>query len=243
MKECTCEICGATVSKRQSVAYKTGRICRSHSEANEELQKKHAQMLDKLAKQKQEMLDAQKKREASLYGSSMLSADIQEKSEYDRSHCWVCGRAGVQLHHLPLVMLLAVEKMKQTGVVIDILHFQTQALNVLGLSMDSLLSYIRLMPDSRLWFKELYYAQASEILGEGVLCRACCIKHKLQKAWDERINAMLAAMPVIQNPEVVAAMGAIYETSELHAQIEKLTAEDVLTEEAAAQNLKIVTGL
>ncbi len=44
----TCKICGATVSKRQSLAFEDGRVCRTHTEEIEKAKKEKEERLDKI---------------------------------------------------------------------------------------------------------------------------------------------------------------------------------------------------
>jgi hypothetical protein len=92
-----CVVCKAEVSKRQSLAYKDGRACRSHPEVQVELQRRLA--------------EEEKKRMARIRAS-------QDQLRRDRPHyhvpsgpeCWSCQKPGINAREHWLRMAIAVEK-------------------------------------------------------------------------------------------------------------------------------------
>lgn len=97
MNTVNCVVCKAEVSKRQSLAFKDGRACRTHSEVQVELQKRLA--------------EEEKKRMARIRAS-------QDQLRRDRPHyhvpqgpeCWSCRKPGINAREHWLRMAIAVEK-------------------------------------------------------------------------------------------------------------------------------------
>jgi len=91
-----CVVCKAEVSKRQSLAYKDGRACRTHPEVQVEAQKRLAEEENKrLAK-----VQAERQRHVKMYGSPVPLGP----------ECWSCRKSGIYSREHWLRMMVANEK-------------------------------------------------------------------------------------------------------------------------------------
>lgn len=79
-KEFICEICGETVSKRKSLAYKGGRACKSHEEVQAEAEKDR---INKLSKKPAGRTVSERARKTFFV------------DQWAKTHCWVCRKEGV----------------------------------------------------------------------------------------------------------------------------------------------------
>lgn len=94
MNEFTCTICGAKVSKRQSLAVEGGRACRSHSEAQQESQKR---------------IDADDEKRKAIMEKMNAKRHGREQHELWRvsPSCWCCHKLGITAHDHHLKMMIA----------------------------------------------------------------------------------------------------------------------------------------
>jgi hypothetical protein len=101
MNTVNCVVCKAEVSKRQSLAFKDGRACRTHPEVQVELQKR----LSEEEKKRMARIQAERQRHVKTYGSPVPLGP----------ECWSCRKPGINAREHWLRMAIAVEKCALKG--------------------------------------------------------------------------------------------------------------------------------
>jgi hypothetical protein len=169
----TCQICGQTVSKRQSFAYKEGRACKIHEEAQLKAEKREEKA--KVEAEIKIKIEAQKclRKEPGHF-----LKELEEFREWCDSHCWGCGKEGFGRQQYYGRVLIAMEKLSQQGetVVPGLCGDQQklrEAMNLNGMA----LAVFPMIHDDRKYrcFRQDVW-DVARLLGEMVLCKECAGK-------------------------------------------------------------------
>jgi len=200
----TCPICGDEVSKRQSYAYKGGRACKAHQEAQEAKEKNDQSIA---AKRKRVQEKFEKRRES--------PRDLLDPSFLDR-HCWSCGNEGVSRQNHATNMLLAMARERLRGE-FNLLTNPLKTLELAGYTKDTrfLLQY----PDSSKVniIKEAQFPAV--MLKFVILCQHCATDVGYDPA--QRADELAPRL----TPEAMSTMMAVGSMSGINDEIAELAKE------------------
>lgn len=235
----TCTICGSQVSKQQSVAYKTGRACRTHPEAVE------ASLARLKTEQRVRELNGRTPvglRRHPQYPSSEETLrkfeEAKEKAKSDHDRCWVCGKMGIHVDRWPLLVLIAIEMLNTIEYPINLLDLRGQVMELLGLSADMFVTNAQRTTDTSLRLCDDDYYNFADLQGSVIACRGCIVKHHLA--------AIQSADPVSTHltPNTVAAFSAVYNFSEHKTEVREVAGRlRALKAMAAATDVRAATTI
>ena len=160
-QEFVCVVCGASVTRRKSYTFKSGRACKHHQEVRDSVELK------------KEIELAKQRSKGSRKGSRICDrmARAKEISEWGKSHCWICKSNG----------LLG---SKFWDIILDVFGTEVTA------NTEALLKHERISGNKILihlphagtgMFKKLdrRMTRAAVMTGHVVVCPQCAENHKL----------------------------------------------------------------
>lgn len=192
MSESFCTVCGASVTKRQSLAYKGGRACRTHPEVVAESQ-------ERVAKEQEQRKEDHRQIER------MLHPPVVPRGP----SCWCCHREGIMARDHFLRMMVANEKCMLQGKSFLDQNAMREAYGeivpvLVPIAVSSNSSLVRASRDG--WMMH------SMTEGQMMVCYDCAKKH----GEEEQYKRVLSPKMDMPDPvKTLALMGAIVETSGL----------------------------
>lgn len=205
MSDHVCKICGAQVSKRQSLAYGDGRACRSHSEAQQETA---AKLESERAQQRQQ----EEKRNRRHQPREPLSPMIPR--------CWKCHTTGISQKEFYFRMLIEMEKTQQRHTVLgDSINF-FEMMNETRAAIKEPVLLLVPVPDDRINFISRMCGEMGigvDITKHACLCGTCC----------KELNLKPAEMPEITKEQLTTGMVA---SAIMHPAIEEIAKAEIREE-------------
>jgi hypothetical protein len=210
-----CVVCKSEVSKRQSLAYKDGRACRTHPEVQVELQRRLA--------------EEEKKRMARIRVH-------QDQFRRDRPHyhvpqgpeCWSCQKPGINAREHWLRMAIAVEKcrLKDKSVFDANLSFEPVRQEYGEVKRVLVLIPVPAEHPLVLNHSDLGVLH-SMTMGHLCLCHECAKRNHLEKAWEDALSPEV--------PEDVRALWFKMALSTVNPVIEAVAKAEVIAEQHIVQ--------
>jgi len=161
-----CVICGASVSKRKSIAYKDGRACKTHSESQEQLDTKKTKQVEQIQS------DVQKNKEK--FSHDDRGFDFKPR-------CWLCHIEGISLQQFysELLMESLKTQIKNEAMELNVNFFEQQEQIAKALASKKhvvLFTFNNLTEEQRHKLKGCNFnAQQLISMTNSVICCASCM--------------------------------------------------------------------
>lgn len=195
-KEYTCVICGETVSKRKSTAYKDGRACKTHTEAQEALNASQAKETKRMRKMTYETACKEEIREKRILRKSKQRQKQRERmgTFIDGHRCWCCAQLGITLQEAMTMTMLGSKVASMKGEHASLLN-PRENLEYVGISKDiTVIGPHHCNKDYKLHRDIRFYVKGMKIFN---LCHDCAKKLNAEPVRPKTENLTMEKMALM----------------------------------------------